>query len=98
MHEAESESDHPAPAYIASDDVLQRHIKDGHGDQRFDQRRKPQSIRPEVERGGNQRDRMRDGERRDDRDQGTEAPERNDQAEEKQQMVRPIQDMVEAEL
>ena len=54
---------------VAADDVLQRHVDDGDGDQRLDERREPERVRHEAEGGGDQRDRMRDREGGDDDDE-----------------------------
>ena len=85
-----------SPARVAHD-VLERHVHDRHRDQRLDQRREPQRARREVEGRGDERDRMRDGERRDDEDERAEAPERNHQAEQKQQVIGAVEDVPKAE-
>ena len=59
VHDAEGEGDHPAALDGGADDVLERHVDDGGGDQRLDERRKPERVRHEAEGGGDQRDRMR---------------------------------------
>src|SRR6266705_1077046 len=85
MYEAEPEGDHPAPVdALDADNVLERHVKDGHGNQRFDERWKPQRVRREVERRRDERDRMRHGEGRDDQEKLSEAAERDDETNQKQ--------------
>ena len=54
------------------DDVLERHVDDGERDQGLDQGREPECVRREAEGGRDQRDRVRDGERGDDQDEGAE--------------------------
>ena len=66
-------------------------------DQRLDERRKPERVRREAERGRDQRDRVRDRERRDDDDQLRELPERNDETEQKEQVIGAAQDVLESQ-
>ena len=80
VHQPERERDGPAPLDIAADDIFQRHVDDRHCDQRFDQRREPQCIGREAERRGDQRYRVRNGERGDDDDERPQPPERDYQA------------------
>ena len=98
MHQPEPERDHPAPAELRRDDVLERHVDDRDGDERLDERREPQSVGREAVRRGNQRDRVRDRERCDDGDERSQSTERDDEAEQKQQVIDPVEDVVEPEL
>jgi hypothetical protein len=41
VHQAEGESDDPAAAHVAADDVLEREVDDRSGDQRLHERREP---------------------------------------------------------
>ena len=77
------------------DDVLERHVDDRHGDERLDQRRKPQRARRHVVGGRDERDRVGDGEGGDDRHQRADAAERNHQAEQEQQVIHAAQDVEE---
>src|SRR5712664_1690731 len=56
------------------DDVFQRHIGDGDGDQSFDERGEPEEVRHEAKGGGDQRNRMPDGERCDNDDKRPQPP------------------------
>src|ERR1700730_9791295 len=98
VHQAESERDHPPALHIATDDVLERHVDNRHRDQRFDERRKPQSGGHESEGGGDQRDGVRDGKRSDEHYQRAQPPERNHQAEDEKQVVGSVEDMQKAQL
>ena len=98
MHEAEAERDEPPPVQARTDDVLERHVDDGAGDEHLDERREPERVGPEVVGRGDERDRVRDGEGRDDGDQRAEAAERDDQAEQEQQVVGAVQNVLEAKL
>src|SRR6266550_6029198 len=98
MDEPESERDQPASLELGSDDVLERHIHDGERDQRFDQRRKPKRVWRESDRRRHEGDRVRDGERRHDGDEWPNLPERDDEAEDEQEMVDAVEDVREAEL
>ena len=98
VNEAETESDHPSALDIAADNVFQGHVENRNGDERFDQRWKPQRVRTKIECRRNQRDRMRHRKRRDDRDERPPAAEWNHEAEEKQQVIGSIENVVEAHL
>src|SRR5262245_60238368 len=88
VYQSESERNHPPASCIAADDVFERHVNDRDGDQRFYQWRKPQRPGSEIKRGCDKRDRMCDGERCDDRNQRPESTKRNDETEQKQEMIR----------
>src|SRR2546422_871726 len=79
-------------------DVLERHVDDRGRDQRLDERREPQRVGREVVRRGNERDRMRNGERRHDRDKRPETAEWNHQAEQEQQVIDAVEDVEGSEL
>ena len=112
VNQPEAERDRPAPvqraparrpvgapaAGRAANDVLERHVDDRDGDQRLDQRRKPERVGREVVRRCDQRHRMRDRERRDDDDQRAEPAERDHQAEQEQQVIDAVEDVEEAVL
>ncbi len=98
VHQAEAERHQPATLRVLDGDVLERHVHDRRGDQRFDERREPERARGHVVGRGDERNRVRDGERRNHRDQPAKPAERDDQAEEKQQMVGAAQDMFEPHL
>ena len=97
VHEPEREGYDPARGRVRFHDVLERHVEDRHRDQRLDQRRKPQRLRRELVGGCDQRDRVRDRERGHDRDERAEAAERDDEQEQKQQVVGAFEDVLEAE-
>ena len=69
----------PIPS-AGEEDVLERHVDDRNGDQRFDQRRKPKSRRPKVVSGRNERNGVRNRKRRDDWDQSSHPAEWDHQA------------------
>ena len=94
MYEAEAEGHHPAALQAAAtNDVFERHINDGNGDERFDQRRKPEEIWREVVGGSNQRNRMRDGERGDDGNERAETAKRDYKTKQKQKMVGAVENV-----
>src|SRR5262249_13168652 len=62
------------------------------------QRRKPQRVGRKVVGGSDQGDRMRDGKRSHDQHELTDSTKRNDQTEEKQQMIDAVQDVQESQL
>src|SRR5215831_16643862 len=105
MHEAERESDDPAPRNVVSelsqrrvDDVFERHVNDGDRDQCFDERREPEHVRDKPEGRGDQRNRMPDRERSDDDDERPQPPERDHQAAQEQQVVGAFENVPEAGL
>src|SRR5438270_13319907 len=79
--------------HLASDDIFQRHIDDRRRDQGFDKGWKPQCVRSKVISRSNQRDGMRDRERSNDEHKLSQFSKRNHQAEEKQKMIRPVEDV-----
>ena len=85
-------------ARLRADDVLERHVDDRDGDQRLDERRKPQRVGREAERGRDQRDRVRDGEGGDDEHERPQAAERDHEAGDEQQVVGAVEDVQEARL
>src|SRR6478672_422987 len=87
VHQPEHERDNPAPLHLRTDDVLERDIQNRNRDERFDERRKPQRVRTEAESGRDQGDRMRDREAGDDHRKRHDAPERDHETEQKEQMV-----------
>ena len=87
MHKTEAEREHPPPISPRTDDVLERHVDDRERNEHFDQRRKPKRIRRKAHRGGDERDRVRDGERGDDRDERPDAPNGNHETQHEQQVV-----------
>src|SRR5262249_48766517 len=94
VHQPKAKRDHPATLDAAgSNDIFQRHINDGSGDEDFNERGKPQEIRRKVVSRSNQRNGMRHGKRHDYRNQRAQPPERNYQTEEKQEMVRTVEDV-----
>src|SRR5215212_2912405 len=93
MDEPERERDEPSPLEPSADDVLERHVHNRQRDQDLDQRREPKSVGREAKRRGDEGDGMRDGERRDDRDERPHLPEWNDEAENEQQMVDAVEDV-----
>ena len=96
VYQPECKGDDPAALKLAADDIFQRHVDDGERDQQLDQRREPQRIGHKAEGGGDQRDGVRDGERRDDHHQRPPAAEGNNQAQQKQQMIDAFQNVPEA--
>jgi len=48
VHEAEQERDQPSAMRPLDGDVLQRHVDDRRGDERLDERRKPERVGGEV--------------------------------------------------
>src|SRR6266852_826902 len=94
VYQAAAEGHHPAALQTAAaNNVFKRHVNDGSRDERFDQRRKPKKIRCEIVGRGNQRDRMRDGERGDDGNERAKAAKRDHQAEQKQEMVGAVENV-----
>src|SRR5437879_6915809 len=94
VYEAEAEGHHPAALQAAAaNDVFKCHINDGNGDERFDQRRKPEKIWCEVVGGGDQRDRMRNGERGDDGNERAETAKRDYKTKQKQKMVGAVENV-----
>jgi len=69
MHKAEEERDDPAPPRTRDNNVLERHVEDGGRNQRLDERRKPQNGRRIIVGRADERDGVRHGERRDDRNE-----------------------------
>jgi len=97
VNEAEDPGDDPAPAKVGAHDILERHVDNRYGDCRFYERSKPGAYRGEVIRGPNQRYRMPNSEGGDHRDETSDPPKRDDQAEQKQKMVGAAQNMFDAE-
>src|SRR2546430_552855 len=94
MYEAEAEGHHPAALQAAAaNDVFERHINDGNGNERFNQWRKPEKIWREVVGGGDQRDRMRNGERGDDGNEHAETAKRDYKTKQKQKMVGAVENV-----
>src|SRR5437660_10823657 len=94
MYEAEAEGHHPAALQAAAaNDVFKRHINDGNGNERFNHRRKPEKIWCEVVGGGDQRDRMRNGERGDDGNERAETAKRDYKTKQKQKMVGAVENV-----
>src|SRR2546421_8628046 len=94
MYEAEAEGHHPAALQAAAaNDVFKCHINDGNGDERFDQRRKPEEIWREVVGGSDQCNRMRDGERGDDGSERAETAKRDYKTKQKQKMVGAVENV-----
>ena len=98
VNEAEPERDEPAALELGSDDVLERHVDDRDRDEHLDERRKPQRARREAQRGREQGDGVRDGERRYDRDERTDPPEGDHEANDEQQVVDAVHDVPESQL
>src|SRR5262245_59991864 len=84
-------------AESSADDVLERHVDDGDGDEHLDERRKPERVGREIVRRRDERDRVRDGELGHDGDERPQPAERDHEAEEKQQMIRAVEDVLEPE-
>src|SRR5262249_22701255 len=80
-----------------ADDVLERHVEDRGRNQRLDERREPERVRREIVRRREQRGRMRHREGGDDADQRAEAAERDDETEEKQQVIDAVEDVTESQ-
>ena len=97
MHEPERERDDPPPLDFRADNVLERHVHDRQRDEHLDERREPEGIGCETARRRDERDGVRDGERRDDRDQRAQPPKRDHQAEHEQQVIEPVEYVLEAE-
>ena len=95
MHEAEGKGHHPAAIERRRDDVLDRHVNDGGGNQRLDQRREPRRRWGHVVCRRDERDRMRHGEGRDDDDERAETAKRNHQAQQEQQVIDATEDVEE---
>src|SRR5256886_3923289 len=94
MHKAEAKRHHPAALQAAAaNDVFERHINDGNGNERFNHRRKPEEIRRKIIGGSNQRNRMRDGERGDDGDERAETAKRDYKTKQKQKMVGAVENV-----
>src|SRR5260370_19999083 len=94
VHQAKTEGHYPAALQAAAaGDVFERHVNDRNRDERFNQRRKPEKIRCEIVGGGNQRDRMRDGERGDDGNERAETAKWDYQTQQKKQMVGAVQNV-----
>src|SRR5260370_34770267 len=94
VYQAKTKSHHPAALQAAAaGDVFERHVNDRNRDERFDQRRKPQKIWCEVVGRGEQRDRMRDGERSDDGNERAETAKWDYQTQQKKQMVGAVQNV-----
>ena len=98
VDQAESEGNHPPAVRTGSDDVLERHVNDRDGDQGFDQRRKPERIGRDSVGRRDQRDGVGHGERGDHQKQRPQAPQRDHEAEQKQQMVGAVENVEEAQL
>ena len=98
VRETEREREHPAAPEARRDQILERHVENRRGNQRVDERRKPDRARRHVVGRRDQRHRVRDRERGDDRDERARIPERNDQAEQKQQVIGAGEDVREAVL
>src|SRR5437016_3819208 len=99
MHKAEAKRHHPAALQAAAaNDVFERHINDGNGNERFNHRRKPEEIRRKIIGGSNQRNRMRDGERGDDGDERAETAKRDYKTKQKQKMVGAVENVEETQV
>src|SRR5262245_46087292 len=97
VDQSEAEGDHPATMHVAgAGDVLDGHVDDRGGNQRLNERGEPQVIRSEPESRRDERDRVGDGEGRDDKNQGAKLPERDHQAKQEQQMIGTVQDVEES--
>src|SRR6185295_6181514 len=97
VNESESKRDQPPSLEARADDILERHVHNRQRDQDLDQWRKPQSVGRKAEYRRDQRDRVRDRERGDDRDERSHLSERNDQANDEQQVVDTIENVREPE-
>ena len=95
VNETEPESDHPPALQVAADDILERHVDDGHGDERFDERRKPQRVGRQVVSRCDERDGVRHSEGRHHRHERAEAAEWDDEAKQEQQVIGSVQDVPE---
>ncbi len=80
-----------------TDDVLERHVDDRRRDERLDERRKPQRVGREIERRGDERDRVRQREGRDHDQQRRQPAERDHEAEQEEQVIDAVQDMEKAQ-
>src|SRR5438552_114116 len=94
-HASEEQERHQPAALqaAAANDVFERHINDGNGNERFNHRRKPEEIRRKIIGGSNQRNRMRDGERGDDGDERAETAKRDYKTKQKQKMVGAVENV-----
>ena len=94
VHEPEAEREHPARASVRRDDVLDGRVEDRRGDQHLDQRWEPQRRGRSAVRRAEQRDGVPGRKRRDDPHQRFQFPaERHDEAEQEQQMIRPVENV-----
>ena len=82
---------------VGADDVLHRHIKDRYGDGRFDERRKPRADGRKIVSGTDQGHRMPHSKCRDHGYERCDPAKRDDQTEQKQQMVDAAQNMLDTE-
>src|SRR5690242_4510051 len=99
VYQAEAECNHPSsPEGAGSSDVFQCHVNDGSGNERFDERRKPERIRSEIVSRSDQCDGMRHGKRGDDRDERAKPAERDDQAKEEKEMVSAVEDVKKSQI
>src|SRR5213080_4532259 len=99
MHKAEAKRHHPAALQAAAaNDVFERHINDGNGNERFNHRWKPEEIRRKIIGGSNQRNRMRDGECGDDGNERAEATERDYKTKQEQKMVVTVKNVEETQV
>ena len=100
VHQAEAERHQPAAPHrrpVAGprgQDVLERHVHDGDRDEGLDQGREPEEVGRHAVRRGDERHGVRHREAGDDRHQRPEAAERDDQAEQEQQVVGAVEDVL----
>src|SRR5687768_2254628 len=97
VHEPERERDRPPPLDLRANDVLERHVHNREGDQHLDQRWEPERVRGEPACRRNEGDRVRDRERRDDRDERARLAERNHETEDEQDVIDPVENVLDAE-
>ena len=97
VDQSEAERDEPPPIQLRTEDVLEGHEHDRERDEGLDEWREPERVGRQAERGGDQGDRMRHGERSDDGHERPEAPEGHDQTEEEEEVVDAVQNVLEAE-
>src|SRR5262249_5874853 len=94
-YESKAEGNHPPVSHIAADNIFESHVEDGHSYERLDQRRKPQRAWCHIKSRGDESDGMRYSERRNNCYQRAKTSQRNDQAEQKQQVIDAFEDVIE---
>src|SRR5438132_11203432 len=97
MHQSETTCNKPTAAQVGANDVLDGRVNDRGGNRHFDEWREPGALGRQMKRGSEKRDGVCERESSDHGDKPAQAAERNDETEQKQQMVDAGQDVFDAE-